>query len=269
MKRRPYPGVYNAGPVVDAGAFVRDLLDGMETSNSDCAWFLTLRRTPDDISEFLDIFNVPFCYADSVQLADVKDTLQEFETPLELNSNIIENLEKSTRGQGVNVNWKRARSVVVTASHMGSIVKRQKLELDALVKAIMYPTFIGGVKSRNYGNKMETKARQDYARWHIENCDAGVVVEDRGLIVSLDNPFLGASIDGHVQGGKCGEGIVEIKCPYGSKQKEWRNMTPSECAASSNFSCTLDEDKLRLKQYHQYYVSGSMADGCMSAAMGA
>ena len=46
-------------------------------------------------------------------------------------------------------------------------------------------------------------------------------------------------------------------------------MTPSECAASSNFSCTLDEDKLRMKQDHQYYVSGSRADGCMSAAMGA
>ena len=103
MKRRSYPGVYNAGPVVNAGAFVRDL-DGMETCNSDCALFLTLRRTPDDISEFLDIFNVPFCYADSVQLADVKDTLQEFAKSLELNSNIIENLEKSTRGQGVNVN---------------------------------------------------------------------------------------------------------------------------------------------------------------------
>ena len=141
VKRRPYPGVYNAGPVVNAGAFVRDLLDGMETCNSDCALFLTLRRTPHDISEFLDIFNVPFCYADSVQLADVKDTLQEFATYLELNSNIdtglIENLEKSIRGQGVNVNRKRAGSVVVTASHMGSIVKRQKLELDALVKAIM------------------------------------------------------------------------------------------------------------------------------------
>ena len=52
MKRRPYPGVYNAGPVVNAGASVRDLLDGMETCNSDCALFLTLRRTPDDISSF-------------------------------------------------------------------------------------------------------------------------------------------------------------------------------------------------------------------------
>ena len=53
VKHRSYPGVYNAGPVVNAGAFVRDLLDGMETCNSDCALFLTLRRTPDDISEFL------------------------------------------------------------------------------------------------------------------------------------------------------------------------------------------------------------------------
>ena len=126
MKRRSYPGVYNAGPVVNAGAFVRDLLDGMETCNSDCTLFLTLRRTPDDISEFLDIFNVPFCHADSVQLADVKDTLQEFATSLELNSNIIENLEMSTRGQGVNVNWKRARSVVVTASHNGQHCEKTK-----------------------------------------------------------------------------------------------------------------------------------------------
>ena len=111
---------------MNAGAFVRDLLDGMETCNSDCTLFLTLRRTPDDISEFLDIFNVPFCHADSVQLADVKDTLQEFATSLELNSNIIENLEMSTRGQGVNVNWKRARSVVVTASHNGQHCEKTK-----------------------------------------------------------------------------------------------------------------------------------------------
>ena len=89
-----------------------------------------------------------------------------------------------------------------------------------------------------------------------------MLVEDRGLIVSLDNPFLGASIDGHVQCGKCGEGIVEIKCPYGSKQKEWRNMTPSQCAASSNCSCTLDEDKLWLKRDHQYMyqVQGQMGE---------
>ena len=39
------------------------------------------------------IFNVPFGYADSVQLADVKDTFQEFATSLELSSNVIENLE--------------------------------------------------------------------------------------------------------------------------------------------------------------------------------
>ena len=34
VKSRSYSGVYNAGPVVNAGAFVRDLLDGMETCNS-------------------------------------------------------------------------------------------------------------------------------------------------------------------------------------------------------------------------------------------
>ena len=33
MKRRPYPGVYNAGPVENAGVFVCDFLDGAETCN--------------------------------------------------------------------------------------------------------------------------------------------------------------------------------------------------------------------------------------------
>ena len=75
--------------------------------------------------------------------------------------------------------------MVLTASHMGNIVKRKKVELDALVKTIAYPKVISGQKSLNYGNKNESKARREYAKWHIRQCGS-VVVEDRGLIISRE-----------------------------------------------------------------------------------
>ena len=133
--------------------------------------------------------------------------------------NMVVNLEGSTRGQGVNPNWMKVRKCIITASHMGDIVKRQKCELDALVKRIMYSSPIVGVKSLSYGNKNEAKARREYARWHIKKCGS-VVVEDRGLIVNVRMPYIGASIDGSVKCDHCGEGIVEIKCPYGSKKEK-------------------------------------------------
>jgi hypothetical protein len=260
-KHRPYPGIYSAGPTVDPGVFVEDLLDAINTCNSDCALYRTMRGTPGDISSFLSLFDVPFSYRDSVDLTcdSIQQVFQDFTSSLKVTRSMLDNLEKSTRGQGININWKKARSLVVTASHMGSIVKRQKLELDALVKAIMYPTIIAGVKSLNHGNKMETKARQDYARWHMKKC-GGVSIEDRGLVVSQDLPFIGASIDGSVQCPKCGNGIVELKCPYGTKQQQWRNMTPEVCAESPNFCCTLQDGKLKLKKEHQYMyqVQGQM-----------
>ena len=261
VKARPYPGVYSAGPAVDTDGFVTDLLNAMETCNSDCALYLTLRGTPGDIDSFLNLFEVPFSYCDEVDLTcdDVRKEFREFTSSLTVAASVLENLEKSTRGQGVNLNWKKARSVVITASHMGSIVKRQKTELDVPVKAIMYPADISGVKSLNHGNKMEARARQDYARWHMKKC-GDITVEDRGLIVSPALPFIGASIDGAVQCPKCGDGIVKIKCPYGTKQHEWRNMTPETCAQSTAFCCTVEDGTLRLKTEHQYMyqIQGQM-----------
>ncbi len=54
-KCRPYPGIYSAGPKVDPDAFVKDLLDAMDSCNSDCALYLTLRDKPGDISDFWSV----------------------------------------------------------------------------------------------------------------------------------------------------------------------------------------------------------------------
>ena len=125
----------------------------------------------------------------------------------------------------------------------------------------MYPKKITGVKSIAHGNRNEGKARRSYAQGHMARCSLSIIVEDRGLIVNGNTPYLGASIDGSVMCEKCGEGIVETKCPYGTDREKWRNMSPIDCTLSPSFCCSVDDGELHLKPSHNYMfqIQGQMA----------
>ena len=65
--------------------------------------------------------------------------------------------------------------------------------------------------------KYELKARKLYMKYHQRTCAGNgklVSVENLGLVVSVDNPFLGASLDGFIRCPKCGDGALEIKCSW-------------------------------------------------------
>lgn len=53
-----------------------------------------------------------------------EDTLSNFLSNLMLTNEVCQNLEKGTRGQQINNNWREARSCLITASVMGEVVKR-------------------------------------------------------------------------------------------------------------------------------------------------
>ena len=74
-----------------------------------------------------------------------------------------------------------------------------------------------------------SKVRRDYARYHIKTCGNNISIEDQGIILSQKYPFLCASVDGTVSCTKCGNGIVEIKCPYIRP-----NRTQEECASEDD-----------------------------------
>ena len=104
--------------------------------------------------------------------------------------------------------------------------------------------------------------RKLYAQHHRNTCKAQVGVTEAGLHVNHKIPFLGTSVDGVVDCPTCGLGIVEIKCPYGTKQNKWRNMTVTNCCTDSNFCCELDSsNNISLKKNHSYYyqIIGQMA----------
>ena len=78
-------------------------------------------------------------------------------------------------------------------------------------------------------------------------------------------PYLGASVDGLVTCDKCGTGIVEVKCPYGSDSGEttepWRSMLPLDCAKAPTFFCDVVDNDLNLKPTHNYMyqIQGQIA----------
>ena len=87
-------------------------------------------------------------------------------------------------------------------------------------------------------------------------------VEQLGLHINPSYPFLATSVDGLIHCDKCGTGVLEIKCPYGTKGHKWRDMNPEDCAEVASFMCTKDSNgQLLLKQNHNYFyqVMGQMA----------
>jgi len=265
-KLKPYPGVYKAGMCKDEGnLFLNDILDGLKDIYPECCLYQTLRPEHANIDSFLKLFQNNFSYIDAIDISSQKcvDTFTSFVDNLLVSAKVSENLEKATRGQHFNLNWKKARNVIITASNMGAVVKRKKIEPDNLVKKLCgYTTIPDTVKSLQYGRKHEPVAIADYARSHLKTCDE-VRIESCGLLVNPSYPFLGASIDGLVVCSKCGTGIVEVKCPYGSDPSEtaWRNLLPTECSKDKEFFCREKDGKLSLdpKHNYMYQVQGQLA----------
>ncbi|XP_050405879.2 uncharacterized protein LOC126821476 [Patella vulgata] len=204
-------------------------------------------------------------YVDSVNLKSdmCTDVFQSFLDNISLTSELCQALERSTRGQGSNQNWLKARTCLITASVMGEVCRRTTVAPDNLLKKICsYTNVPKYVKSIGYGNANESVALAKYMQSHLQTCD-DVIVETCGLLVSAKYPFLGASIDGLVTCSKCGTGLVEIKCPYGSDKSDihWRNMPPMDCARDKNFFCQILNGKLTLKESHNYMfqIQGQMA----------
>ena len=86
---------------------------------------------------------------------------------------------------------------------------------------------------------------EDYKQAALKH-HQGLTVEEAGLFVHPDMPFIGASPDGIITCECCGKGALEVKCPFCAKD----GLPDCE---DKNFCVELKEDKWVLKQNHQYY----------------
>ncbi|CAG2197425.1 unnamed protein product [Mytilus edulis] len=266
-KVKPYPGAYKPSSCDnDENEFLSEILDGLKDIYPTCVLYKTL-RTECSIDKFLDTYNPQFVYRDTVDLKSetCKNVFSTFLNDMVITMDTSKQLELSTRGQHININWINARSKLLTASVFGDVCKRITDKPDCLIRRILnYDVSQQNlkVKSLEWGRLKERVAVKEYQINHLKTCQ-NVTVENKGLLVNPNYPYLGASIDSFVSCQVCGCGIVEMKCPYGSDKDEppWRKRQPQQCAVDVKFCCELENGRLKLKGNHKYMfqVQGQMA----------
>lgn len=139
----------------------------------------------------------------------------------------IQETERLTRGQAKNNLWFEKRKTVLTASNFGNAAKT-KVEPSNKLKAILYSNFT--TEAVQYGIESEQKA-VDLFITEMRKDGIAVSVEEPGLSLSRDKPYLGASLDRVVTmtdtGKKWG---MEIKSPFSEA-----GMTVDEACKAKRF----------------------------------
>ncbi|KAK2159549.1 hypothetical protein LSH36_151g07060 [Paralvinella palmiformis] len=141
-----------------------------------------------------------------------------------------ESIEIKTRGQGTNKFWREERLLRLHASIFGRIcTATDRTDFSKLAESL---TQYKNIKSSAiiHGRKYEAVACDAYSK------DQSVSVNESGIVVSLDVPYIGCS-----PGGLVGDdGMIEIKCPYTACNK------------------LVIHGKLLLKVNHDYYYQVQM-----------
>ena len=160
-------------------------------------------------------------------------------------------LERATRGQAANQEWFRQRKGRITSSVCHSVMTRGRKLLDSkgkstdcskLVTNLLYTSPNENLPALKYGRDMEGAARTKYIKVKRGGGHRNCKVMDCGLKVKADKVFLGSSPDGLVSCDCCGEGLLEIKCPFSVSHTE---PTPANIQYIT--------DNGMLKKSHQYY----------------
>ena len=138
-----------------------------------------------------------------------------------------EMIEKHTRLQRECMEWHNQRRGRLTASVFHDVFRHKQGNTVLLVSRLLKPndlTTLPGV--------LLMKARQEtfiYTQ-KMASTHTNFECHTSGLVVNPSYSFLGASPDGVMLCGCCGEGIVEIKCPCSIKDHD-----PNTCRGKPKF----------------------------------
>lgn len=147
--------------------------------------------------------------------------------------------------------WLAERRKRITGSNVGGIAKRRSATKVAnKVKELLYTTFRGNAATR-WGTLQEPVSQSRYLR-QLSSMSPGISVQNSGLVISSDYPWLAASPDGLVEDPQHSpsKGIVEFKNPYAA-----RDMTIHDAVTKlKNFCLKQDQDGLiSLRPSHSYF----------------
>ena len=208
---------------------------------SNCSEEPTLQETEEQVEETV-------AFTDSYDIATnrFKTMIDEHVTSLTITPEEIQETERLTRGQSKNDFWFEKRKTVLTASNFGNAAKT-KVEPSNKIKAILYGNFT--TEAVQYGIESEEKAVNLFIK-EMGQDGIRVKVEETGLSLSKDKPYLGASLDRIVTIMDTGEKWgMEIKSPFSKA-----GMTVDEaCKAKNFFLEKLADGSVQLKRNHNYF----------------
>ena len=208
---------------------------------SNCSEEPTLQETEEQVEETV-------AFTDSYDIATnrFKTMIDEHVTSLTITPEEIKETERLTRGQSKNDFWFEKRKTVLTASNFGNAAKT-KVEPSNKIKAILYGNFT--TEAVQYGIESEEKAVNLFIK-EMGQDGIRVKVEETGLSLSKDKPYLGASLDRIVTIMDTGEKWgMEIKSPFSKA-----GMTVDEaCKAKNFFLEKLADGSVQLKRNHNYF----------------
>ena len=178
-----------------------------------------------------------------------------FEEELVVTQAEADYLEQSTRLQSQSLTWFSHRRGRITASKFGSVLHTSLLSpAQSLVDSLLKPSSKLHTPPVEWGVTNEPLAREEYKRISQFN-HTSFEVDASGLVVNPTYPYLGASPDGLVSCSCCGEGLLEIKCPYSIRDQDPTTVIRND------FYLKFIDGHLQLSKKHNYFyqIQGQLA----------
>ena len=175
-----------------------------------------------------------------------------FENELKITDSEAQYLAQCTSLQAQSSTWHEHRQGRLTSSRFRAICHTSvEKPARSLIKQVLNPYPSPKVPSLTWGIVHESDARKQYESI-IKARHSNFSVQSTGLHVHSAYPYLGASPDGLTHCNCCGEGLLEIKCPYSI-----RNALPT---SAPYLLPSKDNYGYRLSQTHDYFyqVQGQM-----------
>lgn len=191
---------------------------------------------------------------DQFFVSNMVTNLQDDGTMPKLAPDDVYKVQRETIGQGDSTKWHNIRHARITATKFHRVLTCTNDKPTVLVSDILGEAKdLSFVPAINHGRNMEPIARRVYIET-MKKTHKNFTVEECGIFVDIDEPYLGASPDGLVSCNCCGEGVIEIKCPYSIAHLD-PNETPPDYVTSTK------DGSYKLKRSHMYYsqVQGQLA----------
>lgn len=168
---------------------------------------------------------------------------------LKITDDMVTRVERNTREQSKCSKWYAYRAGRITASVMKSVCTTSVSQPSvSLVKRICYPEkqkFSSA--ATEWGLRHENTALSSYKAKAVQQ-HRDFRLRKTGVFLCVEYPHLAASPDSFVSCACCGDGIVEVKCPYSAADCDILQTLNSP-------NCSLEQrnGKLVLKRTHAYY----------------